>query len=222
MRNAFRLLVLCLLLSAGFGSGAAQAQNRFWLVNNSGLTVEEAYVSPSRLADWGEDILGTAVLPAGQRFWVTPLAGDCRMDIRVRFTGGAETTLMQVDVCSRVQQVVAAPIATPAAPPAAAPRGAAPTAPPAQAAMPARGNPSFNLVNRSATTMREVYVSLTTDTEWGPDRLGADVLAPGQRIAVPLPEGSVCTVDMRVVFMDGRAQERRNVETCSVTDFAWQ
>lgn len=212
MSHAFRLLFLCGLLAGLLvAGGPAQAQNRFWLVNGSGLTVEEAYVSPSRLADWGEDILGADVLPVGDRFWVVPLAADCRMDIRVRFAGGAETTLMGVEVCDRVQQVLAPPTAAPAR-----------TAPPPQAAVPSRGDPSFILVNRTAATIREVYVSLTTDTEWGPDRLGAEVLGPGQRIPVPLPSGGVCTVDMRVVFMDGTAQERRNVETCSVADYAWQ
>jgi hypothetical protein len=207
MGFAFRLLVLVGLL---VGAGSAQAQNRFWLVNDSGLTVEEAYVSPSRLAEWGEDVLGAGVLPAGQRFWVVPLAADCRMDIRVRFAGGAETTLMGVEVCDRVQQVLAPPVP------------GAPVPAPPQAAVPSRSNPSFTFVNQTGATIREVYVSLTTDNDWGPDRLGADVLAPGQRMPVPLPEGGVCTVDMRVVFMDGSAQERRAVETCSIADYVWR
>jgi hypothetical protein len=29
-------------------------------------------------------------------------------------------------------------------------------------------------------------------------------------------------VDMRVVFMDGRILENRNVETCSIREFAWR
>jgi hypothetical protein len=48
------------------------------------------------------------------------------------------------------------------------------------------------------------------------------VLQPGQRLSVALPAGNVCTVDMRVVYMDGRANERRSIETCSVSDFVWR
>jgi hypothetical protein len=32
----------------------------------------------------------------------------------------------------------------------------------------------------------------------------------------------VCTVDMRVVYMDGRILEQRNIETCSVRSYAWR
>ena len=72
------LTVLALMLAGGALSAApAMAQNRFWLVNNSGLTIERAYVSPSRLSDWGSDILGRTTLSAGDQVRVTPAARDC-------------------------------------------------------------------------------------------------------------------------------------------------
>ncbi len=86
----------------------------------------------------------------------------------------------------------------------------------------AAANPSFNFVNGTGLVIREVYVSLSSQSNWGPDRLGQNVLNPGQRLQVSLPAGNVCTVDMRVVYMDGRAFERRRVETCSVNDFVWR
>jgi hypothetical protein len=96
--------------------------------------------------------------------------------------------------------------------------GGAPTGP-----MPGRQgsslDPSFRLNNTGGRTIREVYVSASTDSQWGPDRLGAQVLAPGQRLAIRLPAGQ-CLNDLRVVFMDGQAQERRQVNTCAVTDLA--
>ena len=66
--------------------------------------------------------------------------------------------------------------------------------------------------------MNELYVSLSTDTSWGRDRLGQGTLAPGAGMPVSLPAGKVCTVDIRVVYADGRALERRRVETCSVRE----
>ncbi len=211
MRAVAAVLALAAML---IGAGPASAQNRFWLVNNSGQTIQEAYVSPSRLSNWGPDILGTGVLPSGNQVWVTPNFGDCVLDVRVRYASGAEDTRMGVNACS-ISRIVfgGGPGAG---------MGGGPGATISPGPRPAAGNPSFNFVNRSGSTIREVYVSLSTDRNWGPDRLGANVLQPGGSIWIPLPEGRVCTVDIRVVYMDGSARERRGVETCTVTDFGWR
>lgn len=80
-------------------------------------------------------------------------------------------------------------------------------------------DPSFRLNNAGGRTIREVYVSAATDHGWGPDRLGRDVLGPGQALLVRLPAGQ-CVNDLRAVFMDGTAQERRQVNTCGLTELA--
>ena len=84
-----------------------------------------------------------------------------------------------------------------------------------------RADPSFRLSNAGRETVREVYVSSSSDNAWGPDRLGADVLQPGGRMVIRLPVGQ-CMNDLRVVFMDGRAEERRQVDTCALTDMSVQ
>src|SRR3712207_5184269 len=96
------LLVAVLTLAATLFGGAApaEAQNRFWLVNGTGAQINEAYVSPSRLSNWGPDILGQGVLPAGQEGWVTTNFGDWRLDVRVRYANGGEETRMGVNACS--------------------------------------------------------------------------------------------------------------------------
>jgi hypothetical protein len=82
-------------------------------------------------------------------------------------------------------------------------------------------DPSFRLTNAGRQTVREVYVSSSNDGGWGPDRLGAEVLQPGGRMVIRLPTGQ-CVNDLRVVFTDGRAQERRQVNTCALTDMSVQ
>jgi hypothetical protein len=82
-------------------------------------------------------------------------------------------------------------------------------------------DPSFRLTNAGRQTVREVYVSSSNDSGWGQDRLGADVLQPGGRLVIRLPMGQ-CVNDLRVVFMDGRAQEQRQVNTCALTDMTVQ
>jgi hypothetical protein len=208
-----RVVVLVLLALASLGATApAQAQNRFWLVNNSPVTIQEAYVSSSRVEAWGPDILGASVLPSGQRVWVTPAFGDCVLDVRVVYQNGREERRMGVNACSLTTIAFGAYAPGPASPGA----GAVITQ-----GRPV-SNPSFVFVNSSGRTIREVYVSLSTENSWGPDRLGANVLQPGQSLSISLPAGNVCTVDMRVVYMDGGAQERRRVETCSIASFGWR
>ncbi|MFT8245378.1 hypothetical protein [Roseomonas sp. BN140053] len=82
----------------------------------------------------------------------------------------------------------------------------------------AQDDPSFNLVNRSGQTIREIYASSARDQSWGRDRLGADVLPNGRSFPVRLPASSGCQTDIRVVFQDSRAEERRAVNTCNTTD----
>jgi hypothetical protein len=213
MRRQF--LALFALLAGLFATGAAEAQNRFWLVNESGRVIQSAYVSSSRVQDWGPDILGASVLPPGNRVWVTPNFGDCVLDIRVTYQGGGEETRMQTNACNLSQVVFSGRVG--AAPGTGA--GAGATVSPGAVAS---GNPSFNFVNQSGAVIREIYVSLSTQNAWGSDRLGANVLQPGQQVAINLPTGGGCLVDMRVVYMDGRAAERRRVETCSITGFGWR
>lgn len=78
-------------------------------------------------------------------------------------------------------------------------------------------DPSFRLNNRSNQTIMELYVSSSSDSNWGRDHLGANVLPPGQSFIVRLPNGQ-CVNDIRIVVEGGRATERRQVNTCNLTD----
>jgi hypothetical protein len=44
-------LAAAVALAATFFGSPAEAQNRFWLVNGTGMQINEAYVSPSRLSE---------------------------------------------------------------------------------------------------------------------------------------------------------------------------
>ena len=78
-------------------------------------------------------------------------------------------------------------------------------------------DPSFRLNNRGNSPIREVYVSSTNVNNWGPDRLGANMLPPGQSLTIRLPRGQ-CMNDIRIVWQNGQSSERRGVNTCQFTD----
>ncbi|MDO9708966.1 hypothetical protein [Paracraurococcus lichenis] len=89
-----------------------------------------------------------------------------------------------------------------------------------QAVVAGAPDPSFRLVNRDPAAVHEIYVSPTGRRDWGMDRLGQDVLVPGRAARISLPAGQ-CVNDIRVVFADGRAVERRRVDTCAVSQMAF-
>src|SRR3954451_12365402 len=79
-------------------------------------------------------------------------------------------------------------------------------------------DPSFRVVNNTAKTINEVYASPATEQNWGHDRLGSEVVPPGGRQIIRLPQGGTCVYDVRIVYQGGGAEERRNLNTCGLTD----
>ncbi len=77
-------------------------------------------------------------------------------------------------------------------------------------------NPSFNIVNRTANAINEVYATTAGATTWGRDRLGNRSIPPGQAGPIRLPADGNCVYDVRVVYANGQSEERRGLNTCSV------
>ena len=77
------------------------------------------------------------------------------------------------------------------------------------------GNPSFALINGGRQAIQELYATPAGVDRWGRDRLADNYLAPGQSFPVRLPADGNCVYDIRVVFADGRPEEKRRVNTCS-------
>lgn len=201
-------------LALGGLAAGAQAQTgdpSFNLVNRSGRTIYEAYASPSTDSNWGQDRLGQNVVPAGRSFVIRLPQGECIYDVRVVYDrqGGPAEERRNINLCNLTELAFDGRQAQQGGQP---PQQAQP---PVQAGP--TGNPSFNLVNQGRQAVMQVFASLTTDQNWGPDRLGADTVAPGAVYPVRLPEGP-CMYDIRFVYDGGQPQERRNVNLCEVTN----
>jgi len=201
-------------LALGGLAAGAQAQTgdpSFNLVNRSGRTIYEAYASPSTDSNWGQDRLGQNVVPAGRSFVIRLPQGECIYDVRVVYDrqGSPAEERRNINLCNLTELAFDGRQAQQGGQP---PQQAQP---PVQAGP--TGNPSFNLVNQGRQAVMQVFASLTTDQNWGPDRLGADTVAPGAVYPVRLPEGP-CMYDIRFVYDGGQPQERRNVNLCEVTN----
>src|SRR5690349_20972686 len=79
-------------------------------------------------------------------------------------------------------------------------------------------DPSFRVVNNSDRVINEVYASPADQPDWGHDRLGNDVVPPGGRQVIRLPQDGACSWDIRIVYQGGGAEERRGLNTCGVVD----
>ncbi|MBU8536397.1 hypothetical protein [Falsiroseomonas tokyonensis] len=202
--TGFLLLLASLVLPPAGPAWGQSGDPSFNLVNRSGQTIREIYVSPSEDRYWGHDLLQSQVLPDGGSFplRIAPSAG-CLQDVRVVYADGRPEERRRQDTC-RISQMVFGTGA-----------GSAPASGASQA------NPSFNLVNHGSAVIREVYVSSVREDNWGEDRLGEQVLPPGRHLAVRLPAGD-CLNDVRIVWMDGRNEERRRLDTCQMINLVFR
>jgi hypothetical protein len=74
---------------------------------------------------------------------------------------------------------------------------------------------SFYVTNRSGMTINEVRVSSSAESNWGNDLLGTNVMNSGQRLRVYPRQ---CVNDIRVVYSNGQAEERRRINTCNINE----
>jgi len=203
------LLALAVLLGGLAAPAMAQSSDpSFNLVNRSGQTIQELYVSSSQVNTWGQDLLGANVLGNGRSFPVRLPSGQCSNDIRVVYQGGRSEERREVNTCG-LTEVVFGNQNAPQAGGGDGKRGAA--------AAGRTGNPSFNLVNRTQKTMQIVRASPSSDSNWGEDRLGSSVVPPGGTFAIRLPAGE-CNYDIRIEYDDRSSEERRGVDLCSVAN----
>ncbi len=74
------------------------------------------------------------------------------------------------------------------------------------------GDSTLTIDNESSYTLIGIHLSPTTDVSWGPDLLGAEVLAPGESFQV---SGIDCdTYDIRVVDEDNDECVLDSVDLC--------
>ena len=93
-------LVMVVLASANLHA----AQNRkldFTLVNKTGLTIEEVYVSPSKDDEWGEDVMGKDVLKNNGSVDITFSRKEttCKWDLKVVDSDKDSVEWTDLDLC---------------------------------------------------------------------------------------------------------------------------
>ncbi len=78
------------------------------------------------------------------------------------------------------------------------------------------GEREIAIVNHSAHSIVELYVSPSSADAWGPDRLGDRQIDTGGRLQVPLGRMRDCAFDVLAVYDDATREEIRAVNLCRI------
>lgn len=66
-----------------------------------------------------------------------------------------------------------------------------------------RRNLDFTLVNKTGLDINEVYLSPTSDSEWGEDVMGKDILKNGEKVDITFSSAETeCNWDLKIVDED--------------------
>lgn len=79
-------------------------------------------------------------------------------------------------------------------------------------------DPSFRLINRSRQPIVELFATPAGMTNWGENRLNGHELDAGTERLIRIPRTGNCIFDLRVVFADHKALEKRHDDLCRITD----
>jgi hypothetical protein len=74
---------------------------------------------------------------------------------------------------------------------------------------------SIEVTNSSGVQVEQLYFNPTSMSDWGPDRLGENVLPSGRTVTYRPNRGGA--FDFRVVWSGGRASEIRGVDICVIS-----
>lgn len=95
------LFGLCLAVVTAVSLAAAQGPQDFTLVNKTGLTIDELYISPADDNAWGEDVLGKDVLMHNEKTDIEfhPSTEECIWDMKIVDEDGDEVVWVDVNLC---------------------------------------------------------------------------------------------------------------------------
>lgn len=190
------LIALVALSGAGTGVAAAPDQpagdREVAIGNHAPHAINEVYASPSSADHWGNDQLGEQTLAPGQTFRLKlGHVRDCEFDLQVVYEDASREEAKGVNVCKTHAITF---------------DGSSAAAPPPSA------EHDVTLENRAARPIQQVLISPTDAGDWGDDRL-ANSISVGD--AATLHYRGDCVADIRVVFDNRSAEERRSIDICS-------
>jgi hypothetical protein len=194
------MAVAVLLAAAARADGsdpttAPSGERILTVLNHASRPINELYVSPQTAEQWGEDWLGERTLEPGAVFRLRlGQTRACVFDVKIIYDDASREEQRGVNLCHTRQLAFDGSAATPA---------------------PGTGAAhSVMLANNSAAPIQQVFISPAEANQWGDDRLGQGSISVADRRTV-IWHGD-CYADLRVVFENRAAEERRGVDLCAL------
>src|ERR1700679_4077671 len=94
---------MCALAGATEAASPQEAKQDFKLVNKTGYELKELYVSPSKAADWQDDVLGQATLSDGGSIDIKFHRPNttCKWDLKVVYSVDSSNAVWSdIDLCT--------------------------------------------------------------------------------------------------------------------------
>jgi hypothetical protein len=164
------------------------------IANRSEHPIVELYVSPASTDSWGDDRLGDDVLDVGRKK-LLPLGRlrDCGFDVLAVYDDATREEVHGINLC-RTRQVVfdgshAAALPLPPAP-----------------------EQHVTVVDASPLPIQQLYISPPDAAQWGDDLLAVAAMSVGEERALTFH--GTCLADVRIVFANRAAEERRGLDLC--------
>lgn len=167
------------------------------VINHAPHGAVELYISPQSADAWGPDQLGETMLdPGAQRLFALGKLRDCGFDLLAVYDDLSREEQRGVDLC-KVKQVIF--------------DGAHASLPPDAL------GPLHNLtvIDKTPMPLQQLYISPPDAAQWGDDLLSSGAMSVNEQRGVSYH--GPCSVDVRVVFSNRAAEERRGVNLCVMT-----
>jgi hypothetical protein len=164
------------------------------VINRSKLNIQELYATPQSIDAWGQDQLGDAMLQQGQSVKLKlGRMRDCSFDLMAIYDDSSQEEIRGVNVCRTRELVFTGAMATKPPPP---------------------PGPEHKLLlsNASPMPLQQVFISAPDAAQWGDDRLSPSAMSVGEQRSIVFT--GPCRADIRVVFSNRAAEERRNLDLC--------
>ncbi|CAK0753209.1 conserved hypothetical protein [Gammaproteobacteria bacterium] len=103
-----RLMLLGVVVGTLTGSLAYAEEDRYFITNKAGVTIDELYVSATSTKSWGKDILGKETLDNGETTEIIFHPDDerCMWDVAIKDTDGNRIEWSEIDLCKYTKVIL--------------------------------------------------------------------------------------------------------------------
>lgn len=165
------------------------------LINRAPNAVVELYASPSNADGWGPERLGDNGLEAGRSLRLRlGRTRVCSFDVAVVYDTLRREEKRDIDICATRQIIFDGS------------KAELPPEPPGQPH-------SLTLVNATRLVLQQLFISAPGAPQWGDDRIADRSISVGETRTITYVGG--CLADVRVVFGNRAAEERRAIDLCA-------